>query len=110
MLFAKINPPARFVDDNSLFSGTIKELEYMTASVRPYNIGADKFKIEVAFGDITYNNENNLKFVRFLTNNILMTKEELLTWGTDDSVALELIASKLGTSVTEVIELNQIFF
>jgi hypothetical protein len=32
-----------------------------------------------------------------------MTSSELATWGTDDSVLLDLIAAKLGTSVTEKI-------
>ena len=30
-----------------------------------------------------------------------MTSEELATWGTDDSVLLDIVAAKLGTSITE---------
>jgi hypothetical protein len=32
-----------------------------------------------------------------------MTSEELSTWGTDDSVVLDLIANKIGTTITEKI-------
>lgn len=110
MLYAKINPPAGIIDKNALFSGVIKELDYMTATVRPYFIGGHKFTFEVSFGNVTYDAENNPRFVKVDSKQIIMTSNELSTWGTDDTVALELIATKLGTSVVEVIDIIQLTF
>jgi hypothetical protein len=36
-----------------------------------------------------------------MRDTVKLTSEELATWGTDDSVVLDLIAAKLGTTVTE---------
>lgn len=105
MLYAKINPPAKTIEQNSMFSGTIKNVEYMSANVRPYSIGSLTYNFEVIFGDITYIN-NVPSFKRILSKNILLTSNDISIWGTDDTVILQILASKLELSIIEYVTIN----
>lgn len=105
MLIAKINPPAIKGVEVSPFSSTTKNLDYMTAVARPYILGAPSTNFQIQFGTVrlnedgvvvSFNNESNTQ--------LSMTSEELSTWGENDDVLLSLIASKLGISVLETID------
>lgn len=113
MLLAKINPAASFTSQSGPFtaSETITA-DYLTALARPYIAGASQTNFEVLFGTYTPAvagveasegveavNEQPAKFNHIQSSQVILTAEELANWGTDDSVLLSAVASKLGTSV-----------
>lgn len=100
MLLGKLETPAVKVYQTSAFNTTAASAEYMVVSTQKYVIGSSDVIFELRFGNIvTENNEERFDIV--LRENIKMTSDELSTWGTDDSVVLDIIATKLGTSITE---------
>lgn len=118
MLLAKISPAASFTSQDGPFAQpTIVTADSLTAIARPYVAGASKTNFEVIFGTYTPAVEasegvvaQSAKFGRVQSSQVVLSAEELSSWGTDDSVLLEAIAAKLGTSVVEtvVIEGNQL--
>lgn len=117
MLLAKINPAATFTSQNGPFAQpTIITAEYFTALARPYVAGATQTNFEVMFGNYTPAVEGveasegvdavqaqAASFQNVQSSQVVLSAEELASWGTDDSVLLEAIASKLGTSVVETV-------
>lgn len=102
MLLGKLETPATKVYQSGPFSTTAASAEYIVVSTQKYVIGSSDVNFELRFGNIiTENNEE--RFDILLRENVKMTSDELSTWGTDDSVLLDLIATKLGTSITEKI-------
>jgi len=125
MLLAKINPAASFTSQSGPFtaSETITA-DYLTALARPYIAGASQTNFEVLFGTYTSAvagveasegveavNEQPAKFNHIQSSQVILTSEELANWGTDDSVLLSAVASKLGTSVvsTATVDSSRLF-
>jgi hypothetical protein len=108
MLYAKINPKASFVKQEGPFIAPVTvEADYLTALARPYAAGASKTNFEVQFGNAVLNEEGVVTSVNQVSNSsVVLTAEELVNWGIDDSVLLQAIAAKLGTTVESVIELE----
>lgn len=104
MLIAKINPPAIKILETTPFSSTTKNLDYMTAIARPYTPGAPSTNFQIQFGLVNLD-ENNvvISFNNETNSQLTMTSEELSTWGTTDDVLLNLIATKLGISILEIV-------
>jgi len=102
MLLGKLETPAVKIYQNGAFSTTAASADYMVVSTQRFVIGEDKVNFEVRFGNIVTENDEN-RFDIVLRENVKMTSSELATWGTDDSVLLDLIAAKLGTTITEKI-------
>jgi hypothetical protein len=100
MLLGKLASPAIKVYQNGAFNSTTATAEYMVVSTQKFIIGEDKATFDLRFGNVVTENEKE-RFDIVLRENIEMTSEELATWGTDDGILLDLIASKLGTSITE---------
>ena len=105
MLYAKINPTAKVVKADSPFNNTTLEAEYMTAYARPYGLGASSVRFEVVFGNIKESEDGTKTFEALTASQTSLTKEQIENWGVDDSVALQEIATVLGTTVVSVIEL-----
>jgi len=124
MLLAKINPAASFTSQDGPFAqSTIVTADYLTAVARPYIPGASKTNFEIIFGSyvpavagveasegVDAVQAQLAKFDRIQSSQAILSAEELADWGTDDSVLLGAIASKLGTTVVEtvVVEGNQL--
>ena len=108
MLYAKINPKASFVQQEGPFTAPVTvEAEYLTALARPYAAGASQTNFEVQFGNPVLNEEGIVTSIQQVSNSQLMlTAIELVNWGADDSVLLEAVATKLGTVVESVINLE----
>jgi hypothetical protein len=108
MLYAKINPKASFVKQEGPFAAPVTvEADYLTALARPYAAGASQTNFEVQFGNAVLNEEGVVVSINQVSNSsVVLTAEELVNWGTDDSLLLEAIAAKLGTTVESVIELE----
>lgn len=105
MLLAKISPAATFTSQDGPFAQpTIVTAEYLTAVARPYVAGAAKTNFEVRFGTYTSATESApSRFISISSSQLTLSAEELASWGTDDSVLLGAIASKLGTTVVETV-------
>lgn len=105
MLIAKINPPAKKNVIINPFSSTTENLDYMTVIARPYVPGSKKTNFQILFGGITLNESNEPQgFNQMLESQLVLTDEELSTWGTNDEVLFSIIASKLNVSVLEIID------
>lgn len=102
MLLGKLATPATKVYQNGAFGSTVATAEYMAVSTQRFVIGEDETSFELRFGNVVTENEQE-RFDIVLRENLKMTSEELSTWGTDDSVLLDLIAAKLGTTIIEKI-------
>lgn len=106
MLYAKINPTATYTNQVSPFSATTTQCSYMTVYARPYAVGAKQTNFQVQFGNEIKNEEGVVVGVtNEFSTNITMTAIELANWGTDDTVVLMDIATKIGTTATEFIEI-----
>ena len=106
MLYAKINPTAKVYVQLNPFSGTTVDCDHMTAMARPYGAGASQTNFEVSYGTISMENNVPTKFNRLTSSNVTMTKDELSSWGTDDTVLLTLIGTKLGVTTSDFITIN----
>lgn len=105
MNLAKINPAVQKSFQISPFETTTEEADYMSVSANHYVIGGDKVSFGVRFGTYDSEAEHNVdKFKILLRHEVVLTKDEIADWGTDDSVIFEKIATKLGTSIVEIIE------
>jgi hypothetical protein len=105
MLIAKINPPAIKTVESSPFTSSTVNLEYMAPIARPYIPGASSTNFQIQFGNVVLD-ENNVpvKFNNESNIQLSMTSEELITWGVNDNVLLELITTKLGVSILEIVD------
>jgi hypothetical protein len=100
MLYAKITPVAERIEQITPFSAVTQSANYMSALARPYGLGSDSVNFEVIFGNITFDENNQpVRFQNVLSNNLKLTAEQLQSWGTDDSVVLQQIASILGITI-----------
>lgn len=105
MLFAKIDPIATFTQNTGPFTAPVAvQAEYLTALARPYAAGALQTNFEIAFGNIVKDAEGKaIGVTNVSTSQLTLTKEELADWGTNDDILLTIVATKLGTTVTEFV-------
>lgn len=104
MLYGKITPTAQIVKQITPFSSTTIEANYMTALARPYGVGSTEVNFEVLFG-ITNTNESDevVGFERLNSFQVTLRGDDLSTWGIDDTVVLQKIASKLNVVASDFI-------
>lgn len=112
MLVAKINPAASFAKQENPFSATTITADSITVLARPYLLGANEVNFEVVFGNVTpavaaveatedtpAQEAKPAHFQQVANHMVVLTKEELANWGTDDAAAMEAVVAKLGASV-----------
>ena len=105
MLLGKLSKAAEKVYQITPFTTEIVTAEYMSVNADKYVIGAKDVSFELRFGKLVLDEANQPKeFEVVIRDNVKLTSEELSTWGTDDSIVLDLIATKLGVTITEKIE------
>ena len=102
MLIGKLAVPAIKVYQIDAFNSTTATAEYLSVSTHKFVIGEDETSFDLRFGNIIIENGKE-RFDILLREVIKLTSKELAAWGTDDSVLLDIIAAKLGTSITEKI-------
>ena len=118
MLLGKLAQKATFVQQQGPFQSTSVDAHYFTAIARPYRLGADQTTFEVLFGNyvpaisgveasegVEAVHAQEAKFDQVYGAHVELTSEDLSSWGTDDKVVLEKIASKYGTSCLEFVTL-----
>lgn len=104
MLLGKLATPAVKVFQDGPFKTTNATAEYLVVSTRNYVIGGSDVAFEIRFGNIITEKQGDVDIERFdsiIRDEVKLTTEELASWGSDDSVVLDLIAAKLGTSIVE---------
>jgi hypothetical protein len=100
MLISQITPTATKVKVISPFSSTTESLSFMTAVARPYIVGSEKTTFQIIYGNVVTDKDDKITgFKEQETQRIVLTSDELSTWGTNDETLLEIIASKLGITV-----------
>jgi hypothetical protein len=113
MLLAKINPPAITVRQGSPFEEPTQVLgDLMRVIAERYELGSNKVRFQVSFGYIeqpaqeTIDSKPIFRVIHF--DSVVLEGEDIETWGEDDTVIMELIASKFNTQVVEYqnIEVN----
>lgn len=109
MLLAKINPAAEKITEVSPFSSTTITLDYMTAIARPYVAGAAQTNFVIEFGTITEEDGVVTSFQSKSQTNVVLTSEELSSWGTNDEVLLSIVATNLGVAIQSYKTYNSIF-
>jgi len=102
MLLGKLATPATKVFQNGAFGSRIETADYMVVSTKRYVIGDGITEFDVRFGNVITENGKE-RFDILLREHVEMSSEELISWGTDDSVLLDLIAAKLNTTLTDKI-------
>jgi hypothetical protein len=100
LLLGKLAKPATKVYQDGAFNSTIATAEYLNITSVRYVIGEDRSLFELRFGNLVIENETE-RFDILLRQDIIMTTNELSNWGADDSVVLDLIAEKIGTTIVE---------
>ena len=98
MLYANINPTAKTVKQIDPFTTEIQESNYMTVIATNYGAGAEEVKFCVIFGVITDNS-----FYKNFEINTVLTAQEFSSWGSDDSILLQIVSNKIGTEITSYI-------
>lgn len=106
-LFAKINPPAQIPVVSSPFAYSALTADYLTAIANPYFLGANQVNFGLVYGSATFDLSGNMEtFKTLLTGTVTLSGNEIQSWGLDDSVVLNTICQKLGTTATEFITAN----
>lgn len=109
MIFAKINPPAKFLDPlSSPTNAAIVESHYITCVVHNYQVGANgKVRFRLFFVNPKFDNEGNIEsYTRLGGDDIILNSSEIADWGTDDSVLLAKLCEKIGVQVIEFVNGN----
>ncbi len=100
MIYLQITPAAEKTTQVTPFSAITEYADLMCATARPYTLGASRVNFQVTFGTATIVNNQVSNFSELLNTNVVLNSDEISNWGTDDSVILETIANKLGTTST----------
>lgn len=100
MLLGKLSTPATKVYQTGAFNTTTATADYLSVSATRFVIGEANIDLELRFGNIITENDKE-RFDILLREYISVPSSELSEWGTDDSVLLDIIAARLGNSITE---------
>ncbi len=105
MLFGKINPTAKIPTMTDPFTYAITEATHIAATADNYNLGAKQTRFTVYYGVPTFDeNQVMVGFRMHLSTSVSFDDTEMADWGTDDTVMLNKIAAKIGTTVEETVE------
>lgn len=102
MLVCKISPSARIVSQVTPFNYDTEIAEYMTIYAPNYILNADANTFVVEFGYIPTlvdNQPSPPPFVCLYSMTIILTSDDLSSWGTDDKSLCEIIANKIGVKI-----------
>lgn len=103
MLLGKLATPVTKVYQVDALQTKTATAEYLVVAANNYVIGKPDVQFEVRFGNIVTEKDKE-RFDIVLRHDLKMTQEELSTWGTDDSVVLDLVAAKLNNSIVEKLQ------
>lgn len=111
MIFGQINPVASVNIQSTPFTGSIVTGSYMTALARPYALGANQVNFQVIYGNCTFESGSVVGFQQVFSDNVVLSGSTISTWGEDDTVILDALATQQGTTVVTVVSgSNNILF
>jgi len=102
LLFGKISPVLSVPQQANQFSQNITFLtaDYMAAVADPYPLGATQVNFSVLYGNCQFNESGEIiGFTTISRSGINLSGSVIQSWGVDDKVVLDAIASAQGTSV-----------
>jgi hypothetical protein len=103
MIFGQISPVASINVQNTPFTGSIVTGSYMTALARPYALGANQVNFQVIYGNCTFESGSVVNFQQIFSDNVVLSGSTISTWGEDDTVILDALATQQGTTVVTVV-------
>jgi hypothetical protein len=105
MIFGKISPVLSLATQDTLFNPAPEFVtgSYMTAVANQYPLGANQVNFRVSYGNCTFESGSVVKFNVVHSDNVVLSGSTISTWGEDDSVILDAIATAQGTTVTQVV-------
>lgn len=114
MIFGKINPVISIASQTSLFNPTSSFTtgSYITAVANQYVLGANQVNFRVMYGNCTFESGSVVGFQTVYADNVVLSGSTITTWGEDDSVILDAIATAQGTTVIAVVSgsVNGMFY
>jgi hypothetical protein len=75
----------------------------MTAVANQYPLGTNQVNFRVMYGNCTFESGSVVSFQTVYATNLVLSGSTITTWGEDDSVILEAIATAQGTEVIAVV-------
>lgn len=105
MIFGKINPVLSLATQDTLFNPAPEFItgSYITAVANQYALGANQVNFRVSYGNCKFESGSVVGFDVVHSDNVILSGSAIETWGTDDSVILEAIATQQGTTVVEIV-------
>lgn len=105
MIFGKISPVLSLATQDTLFNPAPEFVtgSYMTAVADNYPLGANRVNFRVSYGNCKFESGSVVSFKVVHSDNVLLSGSAIETWGTDDSVILNAIATQQGTTVTQIV-------
>ena len=105
MIFGKISPVLSLVKQDTLFNPSPEYTtgSYMTAVANQYKLGANEVNFRISYGECTFESGSVVSFKTVHSDNVVLSGEDIATWGEDDSVILDAIAAVQGTSIVSVV-------
>jgi len=105
MIFGQINPVLSMATQDTLFNPSPEFItgSYMTAVANNYSLGANQVNFRVSYGNCEFESGSVVKFNVVHQDNVVLSGSTITTWGEDDTVILDAIATQQGTSVANVV-------
>jgi len=105
MIFGQINPVLSLATQDTLFNPSPEFVtgSYMTAVANNYPLGANQVNFRVSYGNCEFESGSVVKFNVVHQDNVILSGSTITTWGEDDSVILDAIATEQGTTVVAVV-------
>jgi hypothetical protein len=112
MIIAKLNPGISVINQNSPFESPVTTTyNWMSAIVQRYIPGAANYSVKLVYGTVTMDEADALPMIfRNVGGSLVeLTAEEISTWGTNDVVLLEILATKLNLTIESTYEIEDMF-
>jgi len=111
MLLGKLKEPVEKIYQSEGLSTITVTAEYIAASATDYVMGTTEQRFYYKIGKVKFDDEGNpVKFDPVIRGSISLTEEDFADWGTDDFIALQAIATKLGIEVTDRLVIDNELF
>lgn len=105
MIFGKIDPVISLAQQTDLFDQTTSYVtgSYMTAVANQYPLGTNQVNFRVMYGECTFESGSVTGFQTVYATNVVLSGAAIASWGEDDSVILDALATEQGTEVITVV-------
>jgi len=114
MIFGEISPVIALAQQTDLFDQTTNYVtgSYIAAVANQYALGANQVNFRVMYGNCTFESGSVVNFETVYATNVVLSGSTITTWGEDDSVILDALATEQGTSVVAVVSgsVSNMFF